>query len=162
MAANGTTSTSAPVVLKMRMHLLVPILALLTTLLSVSLTVLFYRSQAAVDEYDKRIRMSSSSGSTSIHTSANNSTSIGTSSTPYNAKAITTAAYVHHYPEKNSPAVLPKILVVYFPQYHQEPLNDRLWGTGFTDWDNLRDAPPQLNREGYRIIRPTSTSGTMI
>jgi hypothetical protein len=33
-------------------------------------------------------------------------------------------------------------------------LNDRLWGEGFTDWDNLRKAPAK-NREGFAIPRPT-------
>jgi len=60
----------------------------------------------------------------------------------------------HAYPDSSARAVLPKVLVVYFPQYHQDPLNDRLWGEGFTDWVNLKEAP-QKNRKGYDIPRPT-------
>ena len=49
---------------------------------------------------------------------------------------------------------LPRILAFVFPQFHQDALNDRLWGEGFTDWDNLRKAPTK-NRLGYDIPRPT-------
>lgn len=49
---------------------------------------------------------------------------------------------------------LPRVLAFYFPQFHADPLNDRLWGAGFTDWDSLRSAP-ELNRLGGRIPRPT-------
>lgn len=48
----------------------------------------------------------------------------------------------------------PRVLAIVFPQYHQDPLNDRLWGKGFTDWDNLRAAPKE-NRLGFEIPRPT-------
>ena len=50
--------------------------------------------------------------------------------------------------------VLPRILAIVFPQYHADPVNDNLWGEGFTDWDNLRKAPAK-NRLGYDIPRPT-------
>jgi len=49
---------------------------------------------------------------------------------------------------------LPRILAIVFPQFHQDPLNDLIWGEGFTDWNNL-NATPQLNRGGFPIIRPT-------
>lgn len=49
---------------------------------------------------------------------------------------------------------LPRVLAIVFPQYHSDPLNDRLWGKGFTDWDNLRAAPTH-NRLGFEIPRPT-------
>ncbi|CAB9524677.1 glycosyltransferase [Seminavis robusta] len=48
---------------------------------------------------------------------------------------------------------IPRVLAIVFPQYHQDPLNDRLWGPGFTDWDNLRAAPLR-NRLGFEIPRP--------
>lgn len=49
---------------------------------------------------------------------------------------------------------LPRILAIVFPQFHEDPLNDHLWGKGFTDWDNLKKAPSK-NRLGFRIPRPT-------
>ena len=49
---------------------------------------------------------------------------------------------------------LPRVLALVFPQFHRDPLNDKLWGDGFTDWDNLRAAPLQ-NRLGFEIPRPT-------
>ena len=48
---------------------------------------------------------------------------------------------------------LPKTLVIYFPQYHQDPVNDRNWGENFTDWDSLRQSPSE-NRMGQVIPRP--------
>jgi hypothetical protein len=60
-----------------------------------------------------------------------------------------------HHQEEN---FLPRVLAVLFPQFHPDPLNDYLWGKGFTDWENLRNAPP-TNRNGYRIPRPTSLLG---
>jgi hypothetical protein len=55
----------------------------------------------------------------------------------------------------NTTIILPKVLVLYFPQFHRSPLNDKLWGDGFTDWENLRQAP-LYNRKGYKIARPTT------
>lgn len=49
---------------------------------------------------------------------------------------------------------LPRVLVVVFPQFHQDLLNNYLWGKGFTDWDNLRKSPLK-NRMGFSIPRPT-------
>jgi len=34
--------------------------------------------------------------------------------------------------------LLPRVLAIVFPQFHRDDLNDRLWGAGFTDWDNLK------------------------
>ena len=49
---------------------------------------------------------------------------------------------------------LPRVLAIVFPQFHRDPLNDKLWGDGFTDWNNLR-AAPSSNRLGFGIPRPT-------
>jgi len=49
---------------------------------------------------------------------------------------------------------LPRILALVFPQFHSDPLNNNLWGEGFTDWDNLRSAPKK-NRLGFDIPQPT-------
>ena len=49
---------------------------------------------------------------------------------------------------------LPRVLAIYFPQYHRDPLNDKNWGDNFTDWDSLRKSP-EKNRKGYNIPRPT-------
>ena len=48
---------------------------------------------------------------------------------------------------------LPQILAIYFPQFHPDPLNDRLWQVNFTDWVSLQ-AAPKHNRLGVRIPRP--------
>jgi hypothetical protein len=60
----------------------------------------------------------------------------------------------HQYPDYSKAAILPKILAIYFPQFHRDPLNGKLWGKGFTDWDSLKQAP-ERNRKGFRIPRPT-------
>ena len=54
----------------------------------------------------------------------------------------------------DEPNFLPRVLAFVFPQFHRDALNDRLWGDGFSDWDNLRKAPTH-NRLGYAIPRPT-------
>ena len=53
---------------------------------------------------------------------------------------------------------LPNIYAIYFPQFHKDPLNDKLWGPGFTDWNNLNAAKIK-NRKGNTILRPTSELG---
>jgi Glycosyltransferase WbsX len=58
------------------------------------------------------------------------------------------------FPNDVEPDLLPRVLAFVFPQFHRDPLNDRLWGDGFTDWDNLRKAPTH-NRRGFAIPRPT-------
>jgi hypothetical protein len=50
--------------------------------------------------------------------------------------------------------LLPRLLVIYFPQYHRDSLNDKNWGDNFTDWNSLKGAPAK-NRLGYKIPRPT-------
>ena len=54
---------------------------------------------------------------------------------------------------KKPKRALPRVLAIVFPQFHRDPINDKLWGEGFTDWDNLR-AAPRKNRLGFDIPRP--------
>ena len=49
---------------------------------------------------------------------------------------------------------VPRVLVIYFPQYHPDPLNDQNWGINFTDWMSLQKSPTH-NRLGHAIPRPT-------
>jgi len=49
---------------------------------------------------------------------------------------------------------LPRILALVFPQFHRDAINDNLWGVGFTDWNNLKNAPLK-NRLGLDIPQPT-------
>ena len=46
----------------------------------------------------------------------------------------------------------PKIMALYFPQYHAIPENDRFWGQGFTEWTLLRKA----NYSGF--LKPLDVS----
>lgn len=43
--------------------------------------------------------------------------------------------------------------MIYFPQYHRDPINDRNWGDNFTDWDSLRQSD-EKNILGRIIPRP--------
>ena len=56
-------------------------------------------------------------------------------------------------PTRNESARLPKTLVIYFPQYHRDSVNDRNWGDNFTDWDSLRSVG-ERNRFDHPIPRP--------
>ena len=56
--------------------------------------------------------------------------------------------------EKSRENFVPRILALVFPQFHQDALNDSLWGKGFTDWESLKKSPLK-NRQGFKIPRPT-------
>lgn len=45
-----------------------------------------------------------------------------------------------------------KYFFSYFPQFHSDPINDRAWGKGFTDWDLIR-ALPESHRSAFMPSR---------
>jgi hypothetical protein len=48
-----------------------------------------------------------------------------------------------------------KAYAFYFPQFHKDKLNDRLWGEGFSDWDSLV-AAAGVNKHHDSLARPTT------
>ena len=54
--------------------------------------------------------------------------------------------------ESLSSSDLPRVLAIYFPQFHPDPINDRNWGENFTDWTSLRAAP--VNKLGIPLPHP--------
>lgn len=46
-----------------------------------------------------------------------------------------------------------KILSLYLPGYHRDKINDKAWGDGFTEWDNVKNGKP-LFKNHYQPIIP--------
>lgn len=51
----------------------------------------------------------------------------------------------------------PKVVALYLPGFHRDPINDRAWGDGWTEWDGLRRWQP--NKPGHTIQRPHADLG---
>lgn len=53
-----------------------------------------------------------------------------------------------------STSPLVPVYAFYFPQFHNDALNNKIWGENYTDWVALR-AAPKLNRLKRTVLRPT-------
>eukprot|EP01040_Poterioochromonas_malhamensis_P004195 gene4195-4490_t len=45
------------------------------------------------------------------------------------------------------------VYAVNFPQYHEDELNNEIWGKGFTEWNHIHTAPA-INRNNETILKP--------
>lgn len=45
-----------------------------------------------------------------------------------------------------------KVLALTLPQYHRIPENDKWWGEGFTDWDNVKRAKPLYDGHNQPVV----------
>lgn len=97
------------------------------------------------------LRPSSSSSSTSTLVSSFSDRPSGSLSNSSNDKKNTNKNMTTS--STTTSITLPRVIAIVFPQHHQDPLNDKLWGIGFTDWTNLASAP-EYNRLNYSIPRP--------